>query len=216
MTHPTRSRRRRRALTGLASLAGTAMLLSACGGGGDDTLVGYRIEPLRNVAEFTVEAASAGNEPFPIRADPGRLLVVFLGFTNCPDACPTALAEVRRAIDRLGADAEPVDVAMLTVDPTRDTPDVHTAYIRNFDDNGIALRTEDTVELRQIADAFGATYDTTHDHAGVTTDVGHTDQTYLVDSNGDIIVTWTADMTNDDLEHDLRIVLDDLHQGTTP
>ena len=211
MTGPT-SRRTRRALS---CVAGAALLLAACGGGGnEETLVGYRIEPLRNVAGFTVEAASAGDEPFPIRADPGRLLVVFLGFTNCPDACPTALAEVRQVIDRLGDDAEPLDVAMLTVDPTRDTADVHTAYVRGFVDHGIALRTDDTDELRQIADVFGATYDTAHDHTGATTDVGHTDQTYLVDANGDIIVTWTADMTTDDLEHDLRIVLDDLHQGT--
>ncbi|MEZ5229031.1 MAG: hypothetical protein R2710_20905 [Acidimicrobiales bacterium] len=72
---------------------GDRALLAACGGGGgggDDTLVGYRIEPLRNVGTFTVVAASAGDEPFLIRADPGRLLVVFLGFTNRPDACPTA------------------------------------------------------------------------------------------------------------------------------
>lgn len=207
---------RRRHQRTLAGFAATALLLAACGGGNDDTLVGYRIEPLRNVAGFTVEAASAGNEPFPIRADSGRLLVVFLGFTNCPDACPIALAEVRQAITRLGADAEPLDVAMLTVDPTRDKPDVHTAYVRGFVDHGIALRTDDTDELRQIADAFGATYETEHDHSGATTDVGHTDQTYLVDSNGDIIVTWTADMTVDDLEHDLRIVLDDMDEGTTP
>lgn len=85
-----------------------------------------------------------------------------------------------------------------------------------FVDHGIALRTDDPDELRQIADVFGATSDTVHDHTGATTDVGHTDQTYLVDANGDIIVTWTADMTTDDLEHDLRIVLDDLHQGTSP
>jgi protein SCO1/2 len=201
----------------LAGLVGTVLLLAACGGGGaDETLVGYRIEPLRNVAGFTVEAASDGNQPFPIRADPGRLLVVFLGFANCPDACPTALAEVRQAIDRLGADAEPLDVAMLTLDPTRDTPDVHTAYVRGFVDHAIALRTDDTDGLRQIADVFGATYDRAHDHTGATTDVGHTDHTYLVDANGDIIITWTADMTTDDLEHDLRIVVDDLHQGTAP
>lgn len=99
MTAPT-SRRRRRVPCRLAALAGAVFLLAACGrGGSDDTLVGYRIEPLRNVGTFTVEAASASNEPFQIRADPGRLLVVLLGFTNCPDACPTALAEVRQAID---------------------------------------------------------------------------------------------------------------------
>src|SRR5215217_6634864 len=149
MTDPTTPGRRRRRLAGLAT---TTLVLAACGSGNDETLVGYRIEPLRNVGGFTVEAASAGSEPFSIRADPGRLLVVFLGFTNCPDACPTALAEIRQAIDRLGDNAEPLDVAMLTVDPTRDTPDVATAYGRGFVDRGIALRTDDTNELRQIAD----------------------------------------------------------------
>ena len=71
--------------------------------------------------------------------------------------------------------------------------------------DGIALRTDDPTQLRQLATAFGATYDTRHDHTGTTTDVGHTDQTYLVDHNGNVIITWTADMTTDDLEHDLRI-----------
>ncbi len=218
MTAPTTTNRPRRVLSGIAGVVGTLLLLASCGGGGgeDDTLVGYRIEPLRNVGSFTVEAASDNDAPFPVRADPGRLLVVFLGFTNCPDACPTALAEVRQAIDRLGDDADPLDVSTLTVDPIRDTPDVHTAYVRGFVDRAIALRTDDTEELAQIADTFGAAYDTVHDHTGATTDVGHTDQTYLVDSNGDIIITWTADMTTDDLEHDLRIVLDELDQGTKP
>jgi protein SCO1/2 len=192
----------------LAAVLLVASLVAGCGGSDSgDTLVGYRIEPLSNVADFTVDAASAGNQPFPLRAEPGRLLVVFLGFTNCPDACPTALAEVRQAIERLGDDAQPVDVAMLTVDPTRDTPDTHTAYVRSYSSDWIALRTDDPNELRQIADAFGATYASEHDHTGITTDVGHTDQTYLIDANGDIIITWTADMTVNDLEHDLRIAL---------
>ena len=222
-TITTTIQRHRRWSTGLAAavaVTATVSLLASCGSGGtgggsDDALVGYRIEPLRNVGDFTVEAASDGNEPFALRAAPDRLLVMFLGFTNCPDACPTALAEVRQAMDRLGDDADPIDVAMLTVDPTRDTPAIHTAYVRGFVDRAIALRSDDTAELAAIADTFGAAYDTAHDHTGATTDVGHTDHTYLVDDNGDIIITWTAEMTADDLEHDLRIVLDDLERGAT-
>lgn len=182
--------------------------LAACGGDDDETLVGYQVEPVPHVGTFNVDNASTG-QPFAMRASPGGLLIVFIGFTNCPDACPTALAEVRFAIERLGEQAEPVDVAMVTVDPTRDTPETLTAFVRGFVDRGIGLRTEDSSELRRLTNAFGATYDTQHDHTGATTDVGHTDQTYLVDDNGDVIVTWTADMTSDDLEHDLRLLLDD-------
>ena len=187
------------------------LLLTACGGNdSDESLVGYQVDPVPHVGDLTVENASADGQPFPLRADPGRLLIVFLGFTNCPDACPTALAEVHQVFNRLGDEATPLDVAMLTVDPTRDSADVLTDYVRGFVDRGIGLRTEDPDSLRQVAEAFGATFDTEHDHDGMTTDVGHTDQTYLVDERGDVIVTWTADMTTDDLEHDLRILLQDL------
>lgn len=192
----------------LAAAATVLALLAACGSD-EQQLVGYEIEPVPHVGTFTVENATNDGEPFPMRAEPGRLLIVFLGFTNCPDACPTALAEVHHAIDRLGDDADPIDVAMLTVDPTRDTPDVLTDFVRGFHDQGIALRTDNPTQLRQLATAFGATYDTQHDHTGTTTDVGHTDQTYLVDHNGDVILTWTADMTTDDLTNDLRILLRD-------
>ncbi len=204
---PTTTRPSARIILAAAIVFATA--LAACGSDdGDEALVGYRVDPVPHVGTFTVENAASG-EPFEVRAEPDGLLVVFIGFTNCPDACPTALAEVRHALDGLGEDAEPVDVAMLTVDPTRDTPEALTTFVRGFVDRGFGLRTEDPSELRQLTDAFGATYDTQHDHAGATTDVGHTDQTYLVDDNGDVIVTWTAEMTSDDLEHDLGLLLEE-------
>lgn len=198
----------RRFVSALAVLL--LLTVAACGAGdADQTLVGYRVEPVPHVGRFTVDNASQADEPFQLRAESGRLLVVFIGFANCPDACPTALAEVHQVINRLGDDSEPLDVAMLTVDPLRDTPTALTTFVRGFVDRGVALRTEDPANLQQIVEAFGATFDTEHDHEGNTTQVGHTDQTYLVDHNGDVIVTWTADMTTDDLEHDLRILLDD-------
>lgn len=188
-----------------------ALTLAACGGDdADESLTGYKVEPVPNVAGFTVANASNGGEPFALRAEPGRLLIIFLGFTNCPDACPTALAEAHQVMNRLGDDAAAVDVAMLTVDPVRDTPKVLADYVEGFGDRGLALRTDDPANLQRIADAFGATFEAAHDHEGNTTQVGHTDQTYLVDQNGDVIVTWTAAMTADDLEHDLRILIDDL------
>ena len=114
---------------------------------------------------------------------------MFLGFTNCPDVCPTALAEVGQALDRLGPAADHVDVAMLTVDPVRDTPAVLTTFIQSIVPRGHALRTNDGQQLQDVVDAFGATAVTEHDHAGKTTDVGHTDHTYLVDERGDVVIT---------------------------
>ena len=133
----------------LSAVALVVAGLAACGGDDDETLVGYQVQPVPHVGNFTVDNASTG-EPFEMRAGPGGLLIVFIGFTNCPDACPTALAEVRRAMERLGQEAAPVDVAMVTVDPTRDSPEALTTFVRGFVDRGIGLRTEDSAELRRL------------------------------------------------------------------
>lgn len=190
-----------------ATTVAAALTLVACGGGEDRKLVGYRVEPVPSVGAFTVEDASNGNTPFPLRAQPGRLLIMYIGFTNCPDACPTAMNEVSQVLDRLGPDSDRLDVAMLTVDPTRDTPAVLSTFVDTFTTRGHALRTDDETELRAIVTAFGSEYATEHDQHGMTSQVGHTDHTFVVDDNGDVILTWTAEMTTDDQEKDLRTLL---------
>lgn len=183
------------------------VLLAACGGDEDANLVGYEVSPVPQVGDHRLDDAATGRTDVPLRAEPGRLLVAFLGFTNCPDACPTALAEVRSALERLGDEASIVDVAMVTVDPQRDTPEILTDFVQNFDSDAWALRTDDPDELQQVVTAFGATSATEHDHQGATTDVGHTDYTYVIDDTGAVVLTWTAEMTTDDLVADLTILI---------
>ncbi len=180
--------------------------LAGCGQD-EEQLVGYQILPAPQIGHLSVDDASHDGANFPIRAQPGGLLVAFLGFTNCPDVCPIAMSEVGQALERLGDDSAPIDVAMLTVDPRRDTPDVLTEYVQQFVENAHALRTEDPAQLQSIVEAFGATYAAEHDVHGDTTDVGHTDYTYLLDDTGQVVLTWTAEMTVDDLVNDLAIML---------
>lgn len=191
-------------------VAAVAMgLLAVSCGGGSPVLVGYEVRPAPEVGSFTLTDA-VSDEAFALRAEPDQLLAVYLGFTNCPDACPTAMAELRMALARLGDRADAVDVAMITVDPERDTSAALTAYVRQFVPDGRPLRTDDIDELRTIASAFGGVFEAEHDHAGVVTDVGHTDQTYLVDDTGTVVLTWTAAMTTDDIANDLEILLDEI------
>lgn len=200
---------RRRHVRLAIALPFLSLLAAACGND-DDQLVGYEIDPAPQLVQFSVDDASHDNAAFPLRAQPGQLLIMFLGFTNCPDACPTALTDVRLALERLGPDAGPIDVGMLTLDPDRDTPDVLTRYVQNFVDRAHALRAADTEHLQEIVDAFGATYAAEHDHTGATVDVGHTDYTYLLDDTGTVILTWTNEMTVDDITNDLTLQLDHL------
>jgi protein SCO1/2 len=79
----------------------------------------------------------------------GRLMLVFFGYTFCPDVCPLTLQHMATAIDSLGGDGRAVQAVFITVDPRRDTPDVVRDYVRHFSDSMIGL----TGEPDQIADA---------------------------------------------------------------
>ena len=110
---------------------------------------------------------------------------VFFGFTNCPDVCPTTLADLRAAIRRLPVDQRGrVDVAFVTVDPTRDTPAVTRDYITRFFPDGAGLRTDDDGQLRAVATAFSAAYEVQG------TDVTHTSNVAAVTPNGRVAVLW--------------------------
>jgi protein SCO1/2 len=69
----------------------------------------------------------------------GKVIVVFFGFTHCPDVCPTTLAELARALEKLGADGDRVQVLMVTVDPERDTPEVLKQYVTALDPRFLGL-----------------------------------------------------------------------------
>ena len=83
---------------------------------------------------------------------------MYFGFTNCPDVCPTTMTDLRTALDGMGDDADRVDVAMVTVDPARDT-DVLTGYVQSYVDDAHAVATDDDADLRRVAESFGVAYE---------------------------------------------------------
>ena len=70
----------------------------------------------------------------------GKVVVVFFGFTQCPDVCPTALQEIAEAKQLLGADGGKLQGIFITIDPERDTPELLKAYVANFGPDFVALR----------------------------------------------------------------------------
>lgn len=194
-------------------VAVAAFVLAACGGDEAELRGMVRDEPLQ-VAGVTlpeiVDAASdpARTQPFTFRAPPGEVLVVFFGFTNCPDLCPTTLAEVRAATRRLDpGDAARVGVVMVTVDPDRDTPERLVQYVSSFSERAHAVRTEDPAALLAAEQAFLASSTVVRDEAGNVTDVAHTATAYVVDDQGRVIVEWPFGFGIDGMAHDLETVL---------
>ena len=186
---------------------------AACGSDGSEAsvLIGMqRDEPLV-VADQTISRVDeAGVEtPFTFVADARKLLVVYFGFTNCPDLCPTTLADLRSAFRRIPGSTDKVDVAMVTVDPERDTADRLVPYLSSFIEDPIALRTTDVDALERVEAAFLASSTVTKEATGKV-DVSHTAATYVVDATGTVIVEWPFGIGADGMEHDLRILLEDL------
>lgn len=203
-----------------ALLLGALLLVAACGGdddgvtagnGGDGAatvFAGYRREPIPDVGQFALPDVADGDTEFALQADPGELLVVYFGYTNCPDFCPTTLSDLRLAMRRMDdEDADRIDVAMVTVDPDRDLP-VLAEYITSFFDDGHALGTDDASTLAQVAAPFGVAYDVgIADNGDI--EVAHTTSLYAIDDGGGLVLTWQFGVEIDDLANDLTLLLEE-------
>ena len=195
-------------LTGVV-IAG-AIALAGCGGG-DRELVGLTRDPAPVVDALDVPDVSREGETFRFVAPDDGLLVVFFGYTNCPDVCPTTLADLRRALDDVadddGDEADSIETVMVTVDPDRDR-DVVTDYVQGFVPGAHAVALDDDSELRRLAESFGVTYQVTERSNG-NIDVVHSDTTlFAVDDTGTLVLTWPFGTKPGDLAGDLRQLLD--------
>ncbi|MEZ5260350.1 MAG: SCO family protein [Acidimicrobiales bacterium] len=130
-----------------ATLAVLTAVLAACGAERPDRLVGAVREPRPDVGQVTLLEAGAG--PFRFEAEPGHVLLTYFGYTSCPDVCPTTLADLKVVYEDLGAAAERVDLAMVTIDPEVDTAGLLTAYVRSFVPGAHAIVSTDDVALRR-------------------------------------------------------------------
>lgn len=180
-----------------------AALLVGCS---ERELSGFVREPTPVVGESELPDVSRDGEAFRFRAGDGGLLLVYFGYTACPDVCPTTLADTRTALSRIGDDADRVEVAMATVDPSRDTEDILTRYVQSFIPGAHALRTTEDARLREAAGLFGVTYDVWIADDG-DVEVTHTGSLYAVDDEGKLLVTWPFGTSIDDLAADLELLL---------
>ena len=182
--------------------AAFALFLVVVSCGGDTTLAGIVREPAPDVSQVVLPDVADSGREFATTAAPGRLLLVYFGYTSCPDICPTTLADIRRSVADLGNEGENIDLAMITVDPQRDTPERLTAYAQTFFDEAHALRTNDPAQLAAAAEAYGASYEVAESDDGVI-EVAHSAFLYVVDSNGHILVQWPFGTSSEDMASDL-------------
>jgi len=113
----------------------------------------------------------------------GKVVVVFFGFTQCPDVCPTAMAELAEVKKALGKDGDRLQGLFVTVDPERDTPEVLKAYMANFDPSFLALRGTPE-QLAAVAKDFKIYYKKVEGKTPTSYTMDHSAGSYVYDPAG--------------------------------
>jgi protein SCO1/2 len=114
----------------------------------------------------------------------GQVVLVFFGYTQCPDACPTTLSEIAQAKKLLGADGAKVQTVFISVDPERDTPQVLKAYMANFGPDFLGLRPADAQQLAAVTKDFKIYYKKVPGDQPGTYSMDHTAATFVYDPQG--------------------------------
>ena len=134
----------------------------------------------------------------------GKAVVVFFGFTHCPDVCPTTLADMAGVMKQLGPQAERVQMLFITVDPERDTPQALDRYVHAFDPRFVALR-GDPAATQRVAKDFKIFYEKRKEGDSYTVD--HSAQSYVFDPQGRLRLLVRPQGIAADLPDDLRTLL---------
>ena len=192
-----------------ALLCGAALLVAACGSddGGDAALSGIVRDPAPQVDLVSLPSLSEPGTDVEFRADEGEIQVVYFGFTNCPDVCPTTLADLTVALRMLEPEqADDVEVVMVGVDPARDNA-VLDQYVKTFIPDAIAAGSDDTELLDEAGEPFGASWEVRTVEDG-DIEVDHSPFLYAVDDQGQLVLTWQFGASSEDVAADLSTLLD--------
>ncbi len=166
-------------------------------------LAGIVREPAPSVDATAVPSLTNPGADVEFRAEPGGFQAVYFGYTNCPDVCPTTMADWTVTLRRLPEDlASQVRTVMVTVDPDRDN-ELLPGYVESFVADAEAAGTTDADRLAAAAEPFGVSYDvTTTDDGDI--EVSHSGFLYLVDDQGRLVVTWPFGTSSAEMAADVE------------
>ena len=145
-------------------------------------------------------------EPADLTRYEGKVVVVFFGYTSCPDVCPLTLSRVARAIEGLGDRGDEVQVLMVSGDPARDTLDVLGEYLRNFDERFVGVG-GDMASVANMAASYGVFFEAQPPDDDGFYEVDHTSTLLGIDRQGNLKVIWNPDVEADPLRSDIEELL---------
>ncbi|MEY3799873.1 MAG: hypothetical protein RLZZ406_1176 [Pseudomonadota bacterium] len=137
----------------------------------------------------------------------GKVVVVFFGYTQCPDVCPTTLTEMQQVMTILGPQSDKVQVLFVTVDPQRDTAAILKQYVPAFDPRFLGLRPADDAALEKVAKDFKIYYKKVPGVSSGSYTMDHTAGSYAFDPDGRLRLYIKHAQGPETLAHDLKELL---------
>lgn len=152
------------------------------------------------------ELTAAHGQKVSLKDFDGKVVMLYFGYTFCPDVCPATLSELRGAMEILGAQAKDVQVIMISVDPERDTPEILAEYVTHFHPSFLGV-TGTPEEIAKVATLYGIFYEA---HEGTTATgylVDHTATVMVIDQDGHLKLVFPFGTPAGDIAEDLEHIL---------
>jgi len=189
------------------ALAAAALAVAAC-----DKLLPNAKSPFNGIdvtgAPFggDFKLADAAGRERTLAEFRGKVVVLVFGYTQCPDVCPTTLADFAGALKRLGPEASRVQLLFVTVDPQRDTPQLLKEYVPAFNPSFIGLRGDEAATNKVTRD-FRIYVNRNDKKGGANYTVDHAAQSFVFDPSGKLRLVIGYGMEQDKIASDLRVLM---------
>ena len=165
------------------------------------TFQGSLIDPPVAAPQF--ELTDVDGQRFQLNDVDGQVVIMFFGYTSCPDVCPVTLSDFLRIRSQLGSQAENVSFVFVTVDPERDTPERMKKYLTNFDPEIIGL-TGARIELETVWSSYGVYEAKVEGGSEENYLVDHSSRIYVIDADGNLLLTYLFGTENKVIAEDVR------------
>lgn len=178
------------------------LLLAACG---EPPAPYHAVDVTRQLGQADFHLIDFNGKPRSLADFRGKVVVLFFGYTHCPVACPTTLADLAQVMRMLGKDSNRVQVLLVTVDPERDRPELLAKFVPSFDPSFLALYGDEQATA-QTARAFGISFEKQHYKKGGYT-LLHSDGTFLIGTKGQTVLLSGFGTKTEFLAQDIRQLL---------
>jgi protein SCO1/2 len=161
---------------------------------------GSLIDPPMSATDFSLQ--DPDGQGFTLSEQRGKVVLIFFGYTSCPDVCPTTLADFKQIRERLGYAASNVEFIFVTVDPERDTAERIGQYVTTFHPKFIGL-TGSQAELDAVYAGFGVFVEKEDTGSSAGYLVSHTSRVYVIDQDGNLSLTFPFGMEAEAMANDI-------------